>query len=258
MPLLCSVSQTRSWEKTSRARSRALPPRKSIATSSALSTAKRICPACVRSASRMAFSMASRLPGGNARRAAAGRTNRCRAMRARSMSPAPGCAAAAEAAAAPAESAAAESAAAEAAGKAAVIAVTAPPAEQREQECNHSREERDRQRADEQPRQRAHHCARDGTAENPAEHRAQQAAGHQCENQQDWQRLPDIAAFGACRLFRRRQGLALYDAHHRVHAGVDAAVEIAAAKARRDDVAHDAPGDGVVERALQTVAHLDA
>src|SRR6266513_1122241 len=229
-----------------------------MATSSELSTAKRICPACVRSASRMAFSMASRLPGGNARRAAAGRTNRCRAMRARSMSPAPRCGAAAEAAAASAASAAAAASTAEAAGKAAGIAVTAAPAEQREQECNHSREERDRQRSDEQPRQRANHSARDGAAEKPAERRAQQASGHQCENQQDWQRLPDIAAFGGCRFFRRRQGLALYDAHHRVDAGADAAEEIAVAKARRDDVAHDALGGGVVERALQTVAHLDA
>src|SRR5207302_4415320 len=66
------------------------------------------------------------------------------------------------------------------------------------------------------------------------------------------------AAPGCRARARRRQKLALYDAHHRVHAGVDAAVEIAVAKARRDDVAHDALGGGVVEHALQTVAHLDA
>src|SRR5438105_4287201 len=257
-PLLCSVSQTRSRENTSMARSRALWPRTSAATSSALSTAKRICPECSRSASRIAFSMASRLAGRNARRAAPGRTNRCRATRARSMSPAPRCATAAEAAAAAAETtAAAESATAEAAGKTAVIAVTAPPAEQREHERNHSREERERHRADEQPRQRADESARDRAADEPAEHRAQQASRDQREDEQDRQRLSSAAS--RCRApVRRRQGLAVDDAHHRVHAGVDATVEIAVAKARRDDVAHDALGGGVVEHALQSVAHLDA
>src|SRR5207302_511405 len=66
------------------------------------------------------------------------------------------------------------------------------------------------------------------------------------------------AAPGCRARARRRQGLAVDQAHHRLHAGVDATVEIAVAKARRDDVAHDALGGGVIEHALQTVAHLDA
>ena len=41
-------------------------------------------------------------------------------------------------------------------------------------------------------------------------------------------------------------------------AGGDAAVEVALAKARHDDLADDPVRGGVVERALQAVAHLDA
>ena len=44
----------------------------------------------------------------------------------------------------------------------------------------------------------------------------------------------------------------------RVDAGIDAAVEIAAAKARNDDVFDDAIGDGVRQHAFQTVPDFDA
>ncbi|MNY49210.1 hypothetical protein D3C86_1846080 [compost metagenome] len=56
----------------------------------------------------------------------------------------------------------------------------------------------------------------------------------------------------------RGQRLAADHADHALDAGIDAAIEIALLKARHDDFADDALGRGIVQRAFQAVAHLDA
>ena len=56
---------------------------------------------------------------------------------------------------------------------------------------------------------------------------------------------------------RRRQLLALDHAHYAVHAGADAAVEVALAEARHDVVVDDALRDGVGQHALQAIADLE-
>ena len=65
-PLLCSVSHTRNCENTSTPRSAALCLRRKAGKSSAASTAKRICPPCLDSLSRIACSMAFIERAGNA------------------------------------------------------------------------------------------------------------------------------------------------------------------------------------------------
>ncbi len=96
----------------------------------------------------------------------------------------------------------------------------------------------------------------------PAQQRAQDRPGDGHHQEREPEEVLDGGARGGFRARRglrgRRQRLALDRLQDRVHAVVDAAREVAGAKARRDALGDDAPGERVREHALDAAPRLDA
>src|SRR5256885_3668467 len=177
-PLLCTVSHTPRCPNSCSARRRGGRSRHSSGRSKAVSTTKRISPACCASQRPMACSMASRTCGVKRRRVLQRVVARWRMRRGNFMStsllPASGGAATSESSATTAESTAAESSAPEAAAESAEApgtrvarpaAATRQTAEQRDQERARRGEQRQEQRVAGDPHQQARADRGEGRAQ---------------------------------------------------------------------------------------------
>src|SRR6185312_9032622 len=254
-PLLCSVSHTRSWLNSWRARMAASSPPSTASGWSRDSMATRTSPWWPRSPAAMAAVISSSKLAGKRRRSWNQPSNVFASTRCmRVMSPAPrGTAAAAPAAA--------QSAAAETTETAPAATADRAPAAGRQQhhDAAHHRAEHAGADGNQQPQQAANQRAAQRhpyQRMRPAQHAAQEDRGEQRDHQHALQ--PEAAILARRPFHRWRQWLAVNQLGQRADGVVDAAEIVARAELRRDVLADDARVGGVGDRALQAITDLDA
>ena len=159
---------------------------------------------------------------------------------------------------APASTTPAAAGKADAAARQAAVVAPPRPAAKGEDEGHHRGNHSDCYCAGEHPGEQTHHPASRGSAEKAPQDRTQDRPTDERRNKQNGECLPD-SAFNARRRARWfRERLAVDQPHHAVERGVDAAGEVAFAKARHDDLADDPARGRIVQHALEPVADLDA
>ncbi len=130
-------------------------------------------------------------------------------------------------------------------------------AQQREQECDHPRDQRNGDRACQHPGDDGDGPAGDERAGKPAQHGVQHPTHHEREDHHDGEDRPDPPGPAGAPFFRFRQRLAVDHAEDPVDPGGDAPVEIPLTEPRHDDLADDPLAGGVGERPFQAVPDLD-